>query len=130
MSQWVLNDPRYVLQLRVLAYFADDLVLRDSDDLLLHHLVVTLGLCGGKHDLLVHKLVGLISLLQLRQIVLMQCELFFRTAVFIILIFYLGNASHRCAFSRQVEDRITICIELSLIILIFIEIEVFLLFFL
>ena len=44
MCQWVLNDPRYVLQLRVLAYFADDLVLCDTDDLLLHHLVVTLGL--------------------------------------------------------------------------------------
>ena len=65
MGLLAFNDLRDVLQRRVLPDLTDDLVLRDTDDLLLHHLVVTLRFFGREHDTLMHLLVRLVGFLQL-----------------------------------------------------------------
>lgn len=66
VCQRVFNDACDLLKLGVLPDFTHYLVLRDVDDLLFHHLVVTLTTGRCVHDAFVDLLVGLISLLQLQ----------------------------------------------------------------
>ena len=65
MGLLALNNFRNVLQRWVLPDLTDDLVFCDTDDLRLHHLVVTLRFFGSEHDTLMHLLVRLVGLLQL-----------------------------------------------------------------
>ena len=65
MGQRVLNNPRNVLQLRILANLTDDLVLGDVNHGLGHHLVVTLGAFGCVNDALMHLFVGFVGFLEL-----------------------------------------------------------------
>ena len=111
MGLLALNDLRNVLQRWVLPDLTDDLVFCDTDDLRLHHLVVTLRFFRSFHDTLVHLLVRLVGLLQLRKVVFVQLELFFGLAIFILLIAILDDAFHGRAFARQVEHGLTLRIE-------------------
>ena len=116
MGQRVLNNPRNVLQFRILANLTNNLVLRDTNDGLGHHLVVTLGAFGCVNDALVHLFVGFVGFLELSQVVIVQSELFLGRAtitVFVMFVLHFIYLPHwSCIVNLllpcEVENRLSI----------------------
>ena len=118
MGQRVLNNPRNVLQLRVLANLADNLVLGDVNHGLRHHLVVTLRAFRCVDYALMHLFVGFVGFLELKQVVFVQSELFLRHITILIVLVHFFNSLHWSAhivellIPREMENRLSILIKL------------------
>ena len=95
VAKWVLNDLGDLLQLWVLANLLHDLVLCDVHSLPFLHLVVTLDVVGSVDETLVHLVVLLVGLLQLRQLVVVQGEDAPGWTAPVILIILLFDLLHR-----------------------------------
>jgi len=105
LSQWVLNDLCDGLKFGVLPNLSNNLFLRNVNGLAFFHLCVTLEFFCCIHDSLASFFVRFVGLLQLLQVVVVQCE---ESLWLVILEAFLDNALHRrhivgLGVSSQVE---------------------------